>query len=978
MRFYLFFLILLSGSSFAQNLFLKQFGLHDGIASESVYCAFQDQEGYLWFGTDMGASRFDGYQFENYNSKQGLTGDEVLRIFQDSKGRIWFLPINGKVCFFLNETFYNANNSDVLADIEAGSLISGIAEDSLDGTIYISTLKDGIFCISRNNEVSHIAASMAVYGVWIQDGVRYCIGAEGIYTYDKTGIVNVLERDLLSYYPRVSQSNGRIIIGYGSEILEYKNDSLFQWLQLSSEEEVTWLSTGQENELIIGTRNGAYFVSSAGSLDKASLSHKSKIVTGSHLDNEGNIWFTTLGSGVSVCNNTKIRLIEAPDSEADDPATCLLKQNDIVWIGFSKGKFQKLVEDEVVETYQTRQNQPVKRIRPIDSNTVVVCTKSNASFLSSSSVKHFNHLSNDILIKDSMVYLASNKLYRLPLEVFFGLCESDLKLNSSLSKQIDQYSILDAHINVLCDAGERGVFAGGRTGLYHVAQDGIHSFGSQEEMLLSTINCLAYQSDKNLLFVGTNNEGLVAIRDSVLFEWKDPDVAIKSNNIRTLELVGENQLWIGTSVGVYHSNIASEMPSVVNFGALQGISGIEANDINVLEDTILIAIDNGYLVAPIQLGKPQSNAPEVKLTYFKVNTKEFNIPPSNDIIQLDFDQNLIEIGFLAMSFRNPEGVVYSYKLQGHNDFWNTTTDRYLKFEALPPGNYELLIRTENAQNNVGDIKRIAFQIAKPYWQKSWFYVLTSFGAILIISLLWYWRILAIRRKYRLQEQIANAELEKLEIQKSYLVAKQKAGVLQMNPHFIFNSLNTIKGFYAQNEYKSASRFISKFSRLLRLILETQSTFIPLKDEIEMLEIYLELMMVRYSGVFNYSITFPEGLVNEIMLPPMMLQPVVENAIIHGLAPLSKKGKLSIDIGIDEDSIICTIEDDGVGFVKSGFNTTSHHSIGIENIKERLEILSKQYNHKCSFTVDSPIDGKESLGCRVRIKLPKIQYESNNH
>ena len=199
---------------------------------------------------------------------------------------------------------------------------------------------------------------------------------------------------------------------------------------------------------------------------------------------------------------------------------------------------------------------------------------------------------------------------------------------------------------------------------------------------------------------------------------------------------------------------------------------------------------------------------------------------------------------------------------------------------------------------------------------------------------------------------------------------------QMNPHFIFNALNSVNSFIASNDERTANKYLSDFSQLMRSVLEnSDEDFIPLKKEIELLELYTKLEHFRFKEKFDYTIIIDENVkVDEFMIPPMLLQPYVENAVWHGLRYKSEKGQLSIHISSKkEDEITITIMDDGIGRNMSMKLKTDHqkkqNSKGMGNIKKRVAILNEMYKDKVDVFVDD-FQTMEDVGTMVVVTLKK--------
>lgn len=223
----------------------------------------------------------------------------------------------------------------------------------------------------------------------------------------------------------------------------------------------------------------------------------------------------------------------------------------------------------------------------------------------------------------------------------------------------------------------------------------------------------------------------------------------------------------------------------------------------------------------------------------------------------------------------------------------------------------------------------------------------------------------------------------LTLQKELAEYEQKALHLQMNPHFVFNCLGSISSFIVKNGTHSAVKYLAKFSKLMRLTLEySKQSLIPIHKEIQSLENYLELEQLRFNHKFDFSITKDQTIEDDLALPPLLLQPFVENAIIHGVIPSKELGLIQIHFSIENDSLICTIQDNGIGFKASRAikeNSVSvHQSMALDITKKRLQMISSSMAQKAEVTIDDlTLEDTGQTGTRVTLYLP-IQYISKHN
>jgi tetratricopeptide (TPR) repeat protein len=218
---------------------------------------------------------------------------------------------------------------------------------------------------------------------------------------------------------------------------------------------------------------------------------------------------------------------------------------------------------------------------------------------------------------------------------------------------------------------------------------------------------------------------------------------------------------------------------------------------------------------------------------------------------------------------------------------------------------------------------------------------------------------------------------RLTLQKEVAEYEQKALHLQMNPHFVFNCLGSISSFIVQNGTDSALKYLSKFSKLMRLTLEySKDSLIPIDKEIESLQNYLELEQLRFHDKFDFRIESSDKVEFNMGLPPLLIQPFVENAILHGLVPKEGNGTIYVDFDVDNGQLVCTISDDGIGITKSAAikenSMKAHKSMALEITKKRLEIMEATISKSAQIEIKELEENNKVVGTRVTLRLP-IQY-----
>ena len=340
-----------------------------------------------------------------------------------------------------------------------------------------------------------------------------------------------------------------------------------------------------------------------------------------------------------------------------------------------------------------------------------------------------------------------------------------------------------------------------------------------------------------------------------------------------------------------------------------------------------------------------------------------------DSIYLSFKENFFSFDFSAVDFNLPELTKFEYMLEGYDESWIDGTERkFAAYTKVPGGEYRFLVRAINNEGVESMEPSITYlNISTVWWKTTWFITMFSVVLISLAVFLYKLRVNQIRKDEQLKREY---ERKLADVELSALRA-------QMNPHFIFNSLNSIEYYIISNEPAKASDYLNRFSRLIRLILQnSKNTIVPLKDDIEALKLYIELESMRFDQLFDYEVKLEKGLnIEEISVPPMLLQPYVENAIWHGLLQKKdEKGKIEITIEMEKNQLICSVEDNGIGRVAAenlkSKTATKKKSYGMKITSDRLQMLNNLAGTNASVKVIDLYDHEEMpKGTRVELVIP---------
>ncbi len=485
--------------------------------------------------------------------------------------------------------------------------------------------------------------------------------------------------------------------------------------------------------------------------------------------------------------------------------------------------------------------------------------------------------------------------------------------------------------------------------------------GAKSDINIRTINTLA-QTDEGKVWMGTTINGVIEWdkKEQKILSHINRSVGLGSNQVYDIVIDADNNLWLATDVGL--SFIDSRSKLVKNFGREFGIEKatycIDLND-----EYIFAGHSSGYYKVNMDsLLNYEKPLPKPIITGFDLYDKtQDSLLNSVDGISLPNDQNFFSFSYGSINYVDPYLEKYQYKLIDVDQTWKDDRgDRRAGYTNVPPGRYEFQARVKTESEEWSEPASVKIYIRPAWYQALWFKLLMGFVTILLLVAM-------------VKNFVARRERE-LEIDKRFAQLETMILKSQMNPHFVFNSLNSIRYLFMKDEKEKGLKYITKFARLLRTTLHHgDQALVRLEEEVELTELFVQLEELRFDDAFKFSSDYSsDPYWKELMIPPFVIQPIVENAFWHGLLP-SKKEEKKIEISITkiETGYKIAIEDNGVGLdaksiysIDSELNKTK--SYGLKIINERFELMNK--NNELQYHLSTSDSEKNDTGTLVEIKI----------
>ncbi len=1002
----LFFLFFGLGSikvAYSQQFAFQNISVSDGLAQSQVYTILEDSRGFMWFGTQGGGlDRYDGLQFKNYTEKDGLGDIFINALTEDIEGNIWIGTRSGLMK-------YNGWKFKKVKLGHRNPKVITLLKDE-DGHIWAGTT-DGIFKINRDTVINftrenQLKPSQIFASFQDSKGTLWFGGENGV---TKVSPIEIRHFDTSNGMPGndvtaiVEDQHGVVWIGVSGHGFGSFKRNRFERIESKSYQypkRIQCAKRGNDGEILVGTfDSGIYVWNPQDSIFKRFSEREGlakKDVRAIEIDHYGNWWVGTSGGGISKYSGQQFIHFDKEKGLIEDFVYALC-QDDYGRIWFSaydeglsifNGRFfDHLGEDEDSLRFIS------KAIFKDRDGQIWIGTEQRGIALYRDNQYYFFRSSDEIPIlyvrdfeQDTAgniwVAMAGSGILKLTKDTTIRLGYSARRF--TINDGLPSNRITNLHIDSL----QRLWFSMRRQGVGYLSDDQfVEHFVSGDGLPSREVKVMAEDST-GYLWVGTPSGIAKAYLygENLSFIEGENNEKLTWQNVYLIAFDKENNIWIGSQKGV-ERGILDKNRNILEtkfFGQSEGFEGIETCQNAVIKDqegnlwfgTMGGLTKYAHGNNTINPYPPKLHFTDVLLSYKSLRETEFapfmenwgTIKPG---LEFNHKQNDLIFNFVGLNLQNQGKVKYSWIIEGATEDWSPpSVQNEVLFTKLLPGDYTFKVKACNEDGVWTKEPLVArFSIQPPFWQTLWFKAAVLIFIIGLIGLVFKIRLNQIRRTARI-------ERERLEMEKNLLLLEQKALQLQMNPHFIFNALNSIQSLISQKDNRTARYQLAKFSKLMRSILEnSRSQAITLQKEIETLRSYLTLEQFSRGNSFQFEIEAPKGLdLEEMMIPPMIVQPFVENAIIHGVAHLKDQGQISIKFGEQENVLECEVKDNGIGRARAkelkSQQDHQHKSMALQVTQERLEILKSKENGAESLKIEDVLsENGEVQGTKVTIRLP---------
>jgi len=920
----------------------------------------QDSKGFIWFGTDAGANRFNGNYFEQFTVDDGLSDNEVLRIHEDSKGRIWFLTYNGKLSYYYKEKFFNTENDSILKQASVSSTFVSFYEDS-KGNIWLGTAERGIVVIRKDkvgrleepdNKLSdnyNTPYEDCRNRIWLFGDQRYIVTERG------------LMASSLPYAPEKFRSQivakGEMIF-LSSQGVVWMKDTVQQLLlpynNTLNEVTVNFVNKTPSGQIWISTKGeGTFklFQSKDSTYTRNFL--PGKIINYVAEDNERNLWFTTTGEGVYLLteSNSDFTSYTSEDGLLNNQLFSLAQDhNGNIWMGCNNGVVA-LLKGSKINNFKLSSAEQDKL------NRILGLSFDNQNRLWCIGDREVSRINTDLETSMGIVPVSIHGLQRVQTPckdicvnksgtVFvaniWGLLKEDKLIHSSVPALRSMDSIPSIRTYSLFFDHSDNLWISNIEGLHLIRGRSYISYGKDNSLLSKRMVDIKETIDSTII-LSTDGYGIIFFKDGKIIRHFTEADGLSSNVCRKVFVHGK-QVWISTNKGLtrihyYHGDIGEPMV----FNSSHGLSSNDVRD--VLDDgkKVYVATGEGLcIMSDLNKAPEPVNPPLVYFTSVKHNQTPIKYDSS---VGLSYHENQLSVSFIAITYQIPDQVEYEYTI--NNGTWNETHNNSIELSNLSPGSYTFFLRAKKINSPWSDPIKFSFSILPLYYQTWWFKALVTNALIVLTFFL-------IRYFFRQQDRKLIRQLER------QTAINNERGRIASDIHDDLGSELTSIALQSQilkKEMKHSgevSRYLDSINASSQEVIDKMGEIIwalnTSNDTLQNLIGYIREYTNKYLDqndiltTISQTKTFENKTVSAVYRRNIFL--VVKEAL-HNVVKHSHANHVCMSMDIQKNHFVITITDNGTGLSHEKHNDNGQ---GMKNMSNRLEEI------KGSIHFSSPGEG----------------------
>ncbi len=948
-------------ASYGQNKLKIHYKIEDGLLCNKVYVIAQDSKGFMWLSTDNGICRFDGQTFKRFSTSNGLPDNDLYGMDIDSKDRVWLSTFNRNLCFIQNNEVHTRFNDTNLAKFKVTDYLT--FESKLHTSLLVNERGRGDkYYLNQDGKIVQTQSLFSILNLG-DYYIKYRT-KELILTNTHHTVLDSLDTNFLKKQPY------KLVQSASNEFILSTSTGNYKGIIRRKKIELTLINQfDYSKHRLLYKGNQLWSISQNNILcpldANFNLLHKDEFNLGSikvmcfFVDRQGGYWIGTEGDGAYYIPNTTIKLYDQSSGMVSENTTLSYANHDELFVLYTNGVIQQMKNNAFANKNIHVSNYCKGRISTLFVNDdYIVCGSDLGDLFVYSRKNHTIHCEHKLgSIKDIEADCDNN----IFLAMSSSVCSYDIARNKlcpiiksrqTCIKRINNQIVLAGSVNKIQE-------------IYYPIHGNTDSIKLLHSFTLENTTISDIQKQDSILVIATVESGIY-LYSNYQYQHISTKNGLTDNNCKSVFIDQAHNIWVSTTRGINKIKIKNSIHdfSLEKITTFNGLTTNNINSINQIGNYFYAASSKGILQFPENILSADSNHPEIYISEISMNNR--NVQTNVHELFVPPDSNNVKIEVSGIDYKSFGNMRFFYRIKGLFSEWKESPSKIFTLERLKPNQYTLEVYALGSTNlwSVHPAK-LKINILPYWWQHILFkWLITLFGILLIYLITKFF----LNRQY--QKKLTEEELKK-----HITEVELKALKAQINPHFIFNTLNAIQYFIQNDENEKADNYLNKMSKLIRSTLNfSNEASINLSDEIEYIRTYLELESLRFDDDFSYTLenSIPTSLLNT-QIPTMVLQPHIENAIRHGLKP--KKGglkKLTLRFSADESNLYCEIEDNGIGRKNSAeLNKNSqliHTSQGESLSNSKLEIFKKIRKKEVSLDIIDLYKDSQASGTLVKLKI----------
>jgi len=964
--FIIFFIYLFSLSlHYSQIPGLINFNENDGLNSSYTYRLKQDDNGFIWIGSDNGLFRFDGKEFKRYGKEEGLRNIDVITCEPLSNGEIFIMPYLNDFAYLKNGKIFNYpinlylknqfTNSFPLTNRDKSRLYLYNPSNPRNIFIYENGKVKKEF-ISINYEKKDLIAfkyDFRLHTLFLKNNVTDTVIAYNL-SNKKEKKIGTVKGDF------VCEKNGLLVFNDKKTINIYHLRSSNLISKINSyklDDDFIYASIDKNNKLWINLAKGGalYFNQSLLSTEemKAPIRVLEEYTINNVLvDKDDNVWFNSRSNGLFfIARGSFNSYISMHKSNNSEYIKAIAKDGNNIILGYNKSSGAFYKNGQIIKIDIDRDNKKENRTVYANGNKLIFGLSDKVVIYDISKKRSFTYpySSKNIVPyeKDSVLLCTSHGL------LVYNLRTDKIK------------NVLSERTYTAVSCTKDSLFVGNFSDLYK-----FNIKTKAKKIFLAGYYFTDIKKlQKDYYIGGTNLNGIIVFNNKgILLKITKID-GLLSDQIKKIDVESSNVFWASTNSGISRIEVNKNNVHINNFTYADGLPSNVTSGCVVKNDTVFVATSKGLGIFVIKNWVNQKKIinKKVIINSIRVDDKEY-FNPNTKLQSLPLNDVIFNLSFLDYPSQGKIG--YKYKVKGLSESWQTINSSRIILSSIPPGKYifQVIGLGHNGRQSYTTTE-FPFEILPHFWQTLWFKLLSIISVLIILHILsnLYFRKQRQEKLRILYHQKKNAELELQAIK------------AQVNPHFIYNCLNSIQFLLCKGEYKETENYLDTFGLLMRKTLHySEKTFISIAEETEYLSLYMDMEKLKENEFFDYEINVSPNVNKNCVIPSLLIQPFVENSIKHGFCGLKgRTGHIKVSFDCKDGMLSIRIEDNGKGFKSAEEISATNNSFGLKLSKKRIETFKQLFDTNIILEIINLSEEYKKNGTHINLYITPYDNKCTN-